>query len=70
MITIVKLNFSALKTFDWMQAPEKAAVTSLVVQRVKNAVNAELKVKGLMMTSDKPDFLIAEHHGKKSIATY
>ncbi len=58
-------NFSDLKTFDWMQVPEKASIDSLVVQRVKNAVNAELKAKGLMMTSNNPDFLIAEHLGKK-----
>ena len=58
-------NFSDLKTFDWMQVPEKAGINSLVVQRVKNAVNAELKAKGLMMTSNNPDFLIAEHLGKK-----
>ena len=58
-------NFSDLKTFDWMQAPEKAGINSLVVQRVKNAVNAELKAKGLMMTSNNPDFLIAEYHGKR-----
>ncbi len=59
-------NFSDRKTFDWMQAPEKAGINSLVVQRVKNAVNAELKAKGLMMTSNNPDFLIAEYHGKRN----
>ncbi len=58
-------DFSGFKTFDWMQVPEKADISSLVVQRVKNAVNAELKAKGLMMTSNNPDFLIAEHLGKK-----
>jgi Domain of unknown function (DUF4136) len=58
-------DFSSLKTFDWMQASEKAGTHILVVQRVKNAVNAELKAKGLMMTSNNPDFLIAEYHGKK-----
>jgi hypothetical protein len=58
-------DFANLKTYDWMQVPEKAGIDSLSVQRVKNAVNAELKAKGLMMTSDNPDFLIAEHLGKK-----
>ena len=56
-------NFSDLNTFDWMHVPEKASIDSLVIQRVKNAVNAELKAKGLMMTSNNPDFLIAEHLG-------
>jgi Domain of unknown function (DUF4136) len=58
-------NFSTLKTFDWMQAPQRTRVNSLIVQRVKNAVNAELEAKGLTMTSNNPDFLIAEYHGKK-----
>jgi uncharacterized protein DUF4136 len=60
-----QFNFSDLKTFDWMQAPETAGINTLVIQRVKNAVNAELKAKGLMMASNNPDFLIAEYHGKK-----
>ena len=60
-----QFDFSGLKTFDWIPTPEKAGVNSLVVQRVKNAVNAELKAKGLTMTPNNPDLLIAEHHGKK-----
>ena len=58
-------NFADLKTFDWMPVPEKAGINSLVVQRVKKAVNAELQAKGLMMASNNPDFLIAQHLGKK-----
>ena len=58
-------NFANLKTYDWMAVPEKSSVDSFVVENVKNAVNAELKVKGLTMTSSNPDFLIAEHLGKK-----
>ena len=58
-------NFADLKTFDWMPVPEKAGINSLVVQRVKKAVNAELQAKGLMMTSNNPDFIIAQHLRKK-----
>ena len=58
-------DFKSLKTFDWMTVPEKADIDSLNVERVKKAVNAELQAKGLMMTSNNPDFLIAEHLGKK-----
>jgi len=60
-----QVDFSNLKTFDWMEVPENTNVSSFVVQRVKSAVNAELNSKGLMMTSSKPDFLIAEHIGNK-----
>jgi len=38
-----KFNFAGLKTYGWMPVPEKGGVDSFVVQRVKNAVNAELK---------------------------
>ena len=48
-----------------MQPSESSGVNSLVVQRIKNAVNTELKAKGLTITSDNPDILIAEYHGKK-----
>ncbi len=58
-------DFESLKTYDWMTVPEKANINSLNVERVKKAVNAELQTKGLMMTSNNPDFLIAEHLGKK-----
>ncbi len=58
-------DFESLKTYDWMTVPEKANINSLNVERVKKAVNAELQAKGLMMTSNNPDFLIAEHLGKK-----
>jgi hypothetical protein len=58
-------DFESLKTYDWMTVPEKADIDNLNVERVKKAVNAELQAKGLMMTSNNPDFLIAEHLGKK-----
>ena len=54
-------DFNSLKTYDWMTVPEKADIDSLNVERVKKAVNAELQAKGLMMTSNNPYFLIAEH---------
>jgi hypothetical protein len=60
-----QVDFTNLKTYDWMPIPEKAGIDTLSIQRVKKAVNAELKSKGLMKTSDNPDFLIPEHLGKK-----
>ncbi len=48
-----------------MTVPEKANIDSLNVERVKKAVNTELQAKGLTMNSSNPDFLIAEHLGKK-----
>ena len=61
----LQADFKSLKTFDWMTVPEKANIDSLDVDRVKKAVSAELQAKGLMMNSNNPDFLIAEHLGSK-----
>jgi hypothetical protein len=48
-----------------LAVPEKADIDSLIVERVKKAVNAELQAKGFIMSSNNPDFLISEHLGKK-----
>ena len=61
----LQANFAEFKTFGWMQIPENAYMDSLIVERVKNAVNTELKAKGLIISPNDPDFLIAEHLGKK-----
>ena len=60
-----QVDFKSLRTYDWMTVPEKADIERLNVERVKKAVNAELQAKGLVMTSNNPDFLIAEHMGTK-----
>lgn len=57
------VDFSNLKTYDCMPVSEKADIDSLNLQRVKTAVNGELQAKGFTMTSDNPDFFIAEHLG-------
>ena len=58
------VNFASLKTYDWLPITENANIDSLIIERVKSAVNAELQAKGLMMTSNDPDFLITERLGK------
>ena len=60
-----RADFTGLKTYDWLPIPDKADIESLDITRIKTAVNAELQAKGLIMTSDNPDLLIAEHLGKK-----
>ncbi len=60
-----KADFSNLKTYDWLPAPETADIDRLNLQRIKNAVNSQLGAKGLKMTSDNPDFSIATHLGTK-----
>ena len=58
-------NLTGLKTFDWLPVPATAEIDNLNIGRVKNAVNEQLEAKGLTMTSDNPDFLIAAHMGTK-----
>ena len=56
-------NFEGLKTYDWLPVPKGIRGDTLVQERIKNAVNSELEAKGLRMTSDEPDFLIAMQAG-------
>jgi hypothetical protein len=58
-------DFSRYRSYDWMPTPASADMNKLVIARVKKAIEAELGVKGLNKTSQNPDFLIAEHLGKK-----
>ena len=58
-------DFSNFKTYNWLPVPEKPDIDSLNMERVKKAVNNNLRTKGIMMTSDNPDFLIAAHLGHK-----
>jgi hypothetical protein len=53
------------RTVNCKPVPESSGITSLVVERVKYSVNAELELKGLIMSSSNPDILIAQHLGKK-----
>jgi len=52
-------DLSQLSTYDWLPVPKEANINNLDEARIKRAVNAELKAKGLKLTSDRPDFFIA-----------
>jgi hypothetical protein len=60
-----KTNFSDLKRFDWMPVPDSTGADGFSFQRIQSAVDQELQAKGLMRTSEHPDFLIAPHVGRK-----
>jgi hypothetical protein len=63
------VNFTNLKTFNWLPNPKSTTRHGLVLNRVKVAVKRELKSKGIVMVSDNPDFLIAIHGDKHSRTT-
>ena len=48
-----------ISTYDWLPVPEQANMNNLDAERIKKAVNAELKAKGLVLRSKNPDILIA-----------
>ncbi len=54
----VNIDWNQISTYDWLPIPKEANINNLDAVRIKNAVNAELEAKGLMLTSISPDFLI------------
>ena len=52
-------NFTSLKTYDWIPVQGTAQVSELMVKRFQNAINKELESKGMQLSSDNPDFLVA-----------
>ena len=52
-------NLVNISTYDWLPIPQNANINNLDAARIKNAVNDELQAKGLKLTSQNPDFLIA-----------
>ncbi|MHC4104195.1 MAG: DUF4136 domain-containing protein [Planctomycetota bacterium] len=58
-----KSDFASLHAYDWLPVLEKAGIDTLTEGRIKRAVNTQLEAKGLEMTSDNPEFLIAMHVG-------
>ncbi len=64
-------DFSALKTYDWFPQPTiipgdartAQERSGLVAKRIKDAVDSELRAKGLKKDSRNPNFLIVKHLG-------
>jgi hypothetical protein len=54
-----KADFSKLKKYDWFQDEKpEAKVQELMVKRIENEVNTQLKAKGIQPAPEHPDFLI------------
>jgi len=61
----INANFELLKTYDWLPIQKNSDITIFDMKRIRNSVNSQLKNKGLKITSDSPEFLIAVHVEKK-----
>jgi len=60
-----EVDFALIQTYDWMSVPQKTQDNELTLKHIKSAVNKQLQAKGLTVTSDSPDVLIALHGGKE-----
>jgi hypothetical protein len=56
-----KENFAGYKTFNFMEHPQNLQMREYVLSRIKHAITNELNQKGLKMSEEKPDLLIAIH---------
>ena len=62
-----KANFSGLKTYDWLDEPQKPTGdpriddNTILRNRVHTAVDAALSARGFRKVSGDPDFLVAYH---------
>ena len=61
-----EVDFKSLKTYDWMSIQMGSRENELVLKRVKYDVIMQLEAKGLKMTSENPDFLVAFQASKKT----
>jgi hypothetical protein len=52
-------DFTAMKTFSWMPPTGNAVADDLLVKKIRNAVNVQLKAKGRTEVPENQDFLIA-----------
>ena len=59
------IDFNNLKTYAWRPIAEKNRLDQLVIERIKNAVNANLSKKGFKQADNNPDFLIETVFGER-----
>ena len=60
-----RADFASLRTYYWLAMPEGVKIDYFLLNRIRDAVNTELRAKGLEVTTYKPDFLIAVHVGSE-----
>ena len=60
----INTDFAGLKTYAWHPVRGTVEIDRLMLVRIKDAVNAELKTKGLELVSKTPDFFIVLHGGR------
>ena len=51
-------NFSSYKTYKWVQIPNTQYPNSILDSQIKEAIEAQLNLKGLSKTEDNPDLYV------------
>jgi len=52
-------DFSALKQYSWLKVPANFPANEITIQRIRNAVDRQMQIKGFEQDSESPDFLIS-----------
>jgi hypothetical protein len=66
----VAVDFSRIKTYNWVKMPATSRIDEFNQIRIKDAVNAKLKSLGLRIKIDHPDvFLVMYGGGYKAVDT-
>jgi len=60
-----EVDFTKLKTFNWLPAQTEVSLTQVSVDRMRNAVNTRLQAKGYRLNTVNPDFHIASYGGRE-----
>ena len=58
-------DLASLRSYYWLAMPDGVKTDYLLLNRIRDAANTELKAKGLKVTTYKPDFLIAVNVGSE-----
>jgi hypothetical protein len=65
----VNVDLTDLKTYDLRPIPTTVGIEHLMLERIKTAIDTELKLKRLQKASNNPDFLIVIYGVRSKIFT-
>jgi hypothetical protein len=52
-------DFSTLKYYSWLEVPNDFPANEITINRIKNAVDQQLTMKGLEKSAESPDFRVS-----------
>lgn len=64
-----KFDFRKLRVYEWLPVAQDDTIRHIDVERVRRAVNKDLRFKGFRLATEEPDFLIAMSIGTQHRST-